>query len=527
MRDILFRDAFLLVALLSLASVQARAQAPVAPRSPAIAHSQLDATSSSEAASAEQASAKVARTEVQRLSTDPLAAVPLPTEQLATTPHFSREQRIRDQWPARVEPRQELPTARTLDYDFSEVEVSDIVGWLEWLGVELPVTASGTLSGWLWGQRGTGGWFTFRDYRIEGEVTSPKLRLDRWEIEQAALRFGYAQGDWYIGQLRGSVRSASSDVRIGQADLAAKIPADPAGRIETLGSIEQVDLSALLGAFDVDVDLDTGIGTLRITGNAPRSSADDLSRWDATAVLQLTDVSITNLPRAELRAEASLHSGEWSLVRGQLDWLAQPLQITGSGRIDNDLPFRVALQGEDIALSQLLIDFGQATYANALTGSVSVSAEANGNATRGLATAEARITAPELLVLEQSVQALQTAITLNDQGVRVQITSAEIAGGRLTGSSHWTTPAQFAKGPPTAVDLQLAQLDLSQLSERIMPTSVAGVASGFLAFASERSGAESSVDLYRSCNSHPPTSPVVPCTGTSAKGNCEFETSSC
>lgn len=506
MRVIHFRNGFVLFVILSLASAQVRAQAPVAPPSSEILHSQSGATTSSDSASSaatnsEGASAKDARTMAERLPVDLNSKAQITTERPAITAQFLKEQGIRDQWPAGVGPRQELPTARTLDYDFSEVEVSDIVGWLEWFGVELPVTASGTLSGWLWGQRGTGGWFTFSDYRIEGEVSSPKLTLDRWEIDQAALRFGYAGGVWYIGQLRGSVRSGSSDVCIGQADLAAKIPTDPTGRIETLGSIEQVDLSALLGAFDVDLDLDTGTGTLRLTGNAPRSSADDLANWAASAILQLTEVSIRELPQAELRTEARLNSGEWSLVRGQLDWLAQPLQIMGSGRIDNDLPFRIALQGEDIALTQLLNDFGQATYANELTGSVAVSAEATGNATRGVAAASAQLTAPELLVLEQRVQALQTTITLNDQGVRLQLTSAEIAGGSLTGSSHWTSPAQFAEGPPTTIDLQLDQLDLSQLSRRIMPTSIAGVASGILAFASQRSEAASERRFWRSSGS--------------------------
>ncbi|MEZ6079425.1 MAG: hypothetical protein R3C56_28275 [Pirellulaceae bacterium] len=91
-------------------------------------------------------------------------------------------------WPAGVVARDTLPTERAYNYNFNEVDVSKLEGWLKWFGYELPAKFSGNVSGWIWAQRSGCGWFDVANYRLEGEVESPQLLIESWTLEQARLR---------------------------------------------------------------------------------------------------------------------------------------------------------------------------------------------------------------------------------------------------------------------------------------------------------------------------------------------------
>ncbi len=393
-----------------------------------------------------------------------------------------------EQWPAGVTPRQGLPSARSLDYEFEDVDVEDIEGWLNWFGVELPVAADGKLSGWVWGQRGTSGWFTFSDYRVEGEIRSPNLQLDRWQVENAALRFGYASGNWYVGQLTGTVRAEESDAVIGQANLAARIPTDPAAGLATEGVLEQVDLSELLKAFNVDFQLSSGEGNLRFHGTAPLATANDLSRWNMDATLQLEKVAIEGIPEGNLKTSARLADGRWTILRGELNWLDEPIGIEGNGELKDDFPFRLAINASNLSLPHLLNDFGQSEFAAALDGQIQISARTTGTATTGLETATAEIASDQLLVLDQSIRQLLVDLSLNDGSIQLELASAEVAGGRMSGRSDWLFPIEQSGSVPNYVRLQVEQVDLTQLSQKIVPVSLVGTADGEVSFATAASG---------------------------------------
>ena len=87
-------------------------------------------------------------------------------------------------WLAAVE-RSALPKERAFTYEFKDVEIASLERLLKLARVDLPVKIEGKLSGWLWVQGAASGWLRFNDYRLEGEITSPLLNIDRWQIEQA------------------------------------------------------------------------------------------------------------------------------------------------------------------------------------------------------------------------------------------------------------------------------------------------------------------------------------------------------
>lgn len=382
-------------------------------------------------------------------------------------------------WPAGIAPRLELPTARSVDYDFSNVDVTRIESWLSWFGIELPVSASGKLSGWLWAQRGTSGWFTFKDYRVEGYVSSPRLQLEQYSVEAAELRFGYAGGDWYIGRLNGIVKPKDEGAVIGEASLQAKIPTSAAQLLETSGTIQSVDIGPLLRSLGVDLELknDAG-GALKYSGRVPLAQASDLRAWTANAALRLDSLQLPDLPPASLIATAELARGAWSVVDGTVIWLDQPIRVIGGGQLSGDYPYDFSLQGKELSLSQALQTFGLLDLASQLSGSLNLDAKLSGDAVQGVAKADIIAQAP--LVEYQSLQFAQIDLrgAYHPQSITLELLRADYAGGLLDATSSWRSLEQLAQGYPDSLQLTLQGLQLNQLPADWLPLDLEGIATG-------------------------------------------------
>ncbi|MCA9131737.1 MAG: hypothetical protein KDA45_01215 [Planctomycetales bacterium] len=380
----------------------------------------------------------------------------------------------RQRWPAGVQPREQLPTARAVDYDFSDVAVRDIERWLRWLGQGLPVEASGELSGWLWAQRSAQGWFNLRDYRLEGSITSPELKLDRWIVKAARLRFGYAAGNWYVGRLQGSVHLAGSDATLGNVDVAVKLPAVAAELLEVSGKIAQVDLNELLHAFAIDPQIDgsgealRGSGALSFSGSVPRQAAAQLPNWTAVAKLQLSGVAIGELTPATLAATAELKQGNWTIGEGQVAWGSRPMQITGKGRIADDFPFRFALSSEALALENVLRELQQNNLADQLAGQAAVQAEIWGASEVGIGGAQVDVTSDAVMYQGQRLEQLAIRGSYQPQQFILQILSGQYAGGRLSGTSQWASLDQITSGLPHSLHFSLEDLQLERLDELLL-----------------------------------------------------------
>ena len=148
-------------------------------------------------------------------------------------------------WPASYGDRASLPKEHAYSYEFADVQISSIEKWLAWARIRLPVSVSGELSGWLWGQRSQNGWLNFRGYRLEGEISSPKLVLDNWYIAGAKLRFGYIDDSWYISKLTGDLSTAKSLEVIGTATISATIDNAAPRLLRVTGTFDDAKLQHL------------------------------------------------------------------------------------------------------------------------------------------------------------------------------------------------------------------------------------------------------------------------------------------
>ncbi len=392
-------------------------------------------------------------------------------------------------WPAGVLRRSDLPRA-TVGYEFSDVSIERINGWLEWAGVELPVELDGQVSGWFWMRRSSEGWTNWREYRIEIGLESPQLDISGWPIQTAKLRLGYAAGDWYVGSLSGNVlspekkRVASVDVR-GRITTSQDMP-----QVHLTGKVERASLDHLFEPFGLDALHTLGAAELDLLAQNTLREAADPDTWLLAATAKTSGIevfggSVSGPMRVPLldtiTAELKVNRGRWNmdaLVRGQ-SIAAEPVSAS---RLSGESAVRLSavgfgttgktwdLQGLDYSLSveTKRLELGQiseVTERLPVAGEASASALAEGSVREGLSRVAIEIPSTDLEMYGQTVQGLSARFAYlaseGQAGVpRFEIDIDAIAGGSLSATFGWASMAELTEFPKSGV-ISVQHVDLS------------------------------------------------------------------
>ncbi len=397
----------------------------------------------------------------------------------------------REGFAAGVSTRGNLPTERTLDYDFDDVSIDSIEGWLRWVNVDLPVDVSGDVSGWLWAQRSAKGLFNFSDYWIEGELNSPTLTVDQWTIDAANWRFGYRNGTWYVGQLKGKVTPPNQTISAGQVNLAGKLPTDANAELQLYGEVANVNLESLLNGFAVTLPISNRGGTLSVEASVPFDRYRDLQNWTADAQLRLDDVALPTLQDPVLvTASAELREGNWKIDPANLSLQSDqsaklPIRITAGGPLKAPWQFSVEASSDDIEVNELLQQLNLQQFVVGGQGSVGVSAVAEGDAERGIQSGEFEVEAAALNVDEQKVRGLSLSGKLQDNAASARFQLASILNGTAVGSVNWNDLRLNQEGTPNRISFTLNNINLGAIKLPALTGRISGIASGRVEFESE------------------------------------------
>ena len=408
-----------------------------------------------------------------------------------------------DVLPAGTVDRQALPVERAYQYEFDDVQVSQIEGWLKWLRYELPVDVSGQVSGWLWAQRSSKGWLNFSDYRVEGEIESPQLLVDSWMVEQASLRFGYIDGVWYVGRLAGRVsQSALANQEpqrvIGQAQLRASLPMASPRLLRIAGNVDQILLQPLLDAFelrsDVDIEIDNAPGQLVFEGQVPLAAAADIGQWKLAGQIDVDPVRLqvggrVDLPELSLVSPLRLEAGQWTLTQAQVGVADQTLQVDAQGNLnDVRLPYALSASGQNVDLAAVIAAFSSATLDSPerlpmVEGPVGLIGRMTGSVSEGLQSASFEVSATEILAVGERFTKVRLLANVpidagELQGLEVQLQQANLMGSSLRGLVTWSSVAELARGVPSRIALDFEQLDLGGLEPARLPIALRGIADG-------------------------------------------------
>ncbi len=390
-------------------------------------------------------------------------------------------------WPAGVEARRDLSRKRSYDYEFSRISVQTLQTWLGRIGIEIPVDLDGELSGWVWVQRSANGWLDIGNYKLEGEIRSPDLKIDKWLIKEARVRFGYAGGNWYVGKISGEFRSVGGGSSIGIADANAKILTASNSVVEIAAKVDRIDLKALLGSFGLEIDIENSGGSVSLVGAVPIANISDLSKWKASAEVAVDDVV---LPWIESRGKAfaslKLDDAKWEVTDSRVKVAGQDVKLAGTGVLNADLPFELSLVSSDIDASQLLRQLKNPDLAKQLDGSIQLTAKVDGTQSRGIAHAVATIESAFLDVRSQPIKNLKVVADYTPARIQLDIATAELAGGTVGGFAAWQNANDVIRGIPSEAALKIKTVELDDLVLVELPIPIGGQASGVLSFGTKK-----------------------------------------
>ncbi len=380
-------------------------------------------------------------------------------------------------FPVGIVPRAKLGSEKSFDYEFNDISVPTLQKWLNRIGVKLPVKLDGALTGWVWIERDKS-WFDIAGYRVEGAIAAPMLSINDWNVSDARLRFGYLNGTWYVGSLRGAVASPIDKTQIGQFNTSARITTDQYANANVNVGIDQVQLRPLLAALGLEFDFDNKNGSLKLNVTVPLDTADQVKTWTATGSTEVTEFRSTLVQSAgNTTADLSLAEGKWEVKNGVLDIALQKIKFSGSGDLAGNAPFSLNAAGTSINATQLLEQINQTELAGQITGAVTLNALLSGDRIAGVTTAEAEVQSESLILFGETVARLKAHTQYRDARALLNIVSATIADGQVSGTLQWETAADIVNGLPASASLTVARVDLAKL-KLINQNELRGVATG-------------------------------------------------
>ncbi len=386
-------------------------------------------------------------------------------------------------WTPAELPRSELPSERTYDYEFSDLEIASIEKWLDWFSVELPIALDGEVSGWLWVQRSEKGWLNLADYRVEGELRSPLLNVESWNISDATVRLGYWKGRWRLGQLAGDITSEDGKQPVGRVAVEANIPAKQprilSAEIKAIG----IQLAPVLRALDVDVGITHAPAKALLSAKAPLQSVGDLTTWSATGRVEFSELAIGPV-KGSAATDFVMAKGRWRTEREAFLLGGSELDLSADGELSGECPFGVQLASSVINLNRLLVGAVEKSAAIiGLQGDLRVSGGLSGNVASGLERIELGAASELVQYAEASLRELNVSVhTLEKIGGKLPVEIAfsareDITSGRVSGELLWDSIGQLGSAMPVVATADLSELDIGGLSY-LAGVDVAGTISG-------------------------------------------------
>ena len=380
-------------------------------------------------------------------------------------------------------PKQQLPKLRALDYEFDDVRIATILSWLRRVSVEPPVPLTGTVSGWLWAQAPASGWWRVGDYRVEGEVTSPLLGVDRFAIRAARVRFGYQQGLWTIGAAQGQIEtdgSAQPSQQLGQAQLSATLPTNTRSNAHVEGELSSVQLANLLETFGLEKNVPQGLARATFRIDTPLANLSTPLAWTATGHISANDLQWANLSGLTIDSDVGLRDEVLSLTRTQVRLpgpTAQALTLSGQLKLRDAYEWQVQLPNQSVQLNELLFRYFMptgTTLNNLPTGTMQLAGKISGMLTPWSAQYALQVSNGQLAWLGNLFSNVNTKLSMTSNGLAIESLTLQAANGSLAGAATFTTNLD----EPLNITLNYRQIDLSTLRAPIELPNMSGRVSG-------------------------------------------------
>jgi hypothetical protein len=297
----------------------------------------------------------------------------------------------------------------TTQFSQRQVNLERLARTLARLGIELPVTLSGTAT--VEGSVGypRGGFLAPRRYRVEAVIASPRLVIEGVELDNVRAALLYQDGVARLREL--SFRVPQGDQPPGQIAGSADLPLSPAGDLTTQLTVTRLPVERLLAAFPGLENLAQGRLSGEIRGSVDPGQMTDPAAWRLTGNVNLENVTSQGLPPLHALAQLQAENGVLSLSR--LDGVMRSAKFGGFGRMALTAPYRYNL---DVLLNDPQIGWVNDLPADlrppvTLQGTLRLSGRVRGQLEPFLWRLESEAVATQLRVGESNLAALSGDVT--------------------------------------------------------------------------------------------------------------------
>lgn len=376
-------------------------------------------------------------------------------------------------WPASTAGRDEVEGRATAFYEFSDVQLSKIIAWIEWFRFDVPVSIDGSISGWVAVESLGSNWLSVGNYRLEGNLQSNALMLSDWTISNATLRFGVSEGNWYVSRIAGSAKKEEKE--IGRLFAHAKIGFQKNNRILMEGNLDGVELTPFLEFLLPIANLSGTVEATEFSLDIPLNSASDLKTWSASVLLKnlivstaqswalnnAENASATQLTSMAERSTLVLDNGQWRLDETKIALAEQKFTVGAFGEIAASYSFRVNFQSDQVKLQSALLSTGFGESLN-LGGDAEIQAHLEGDAVVGIKNADVSLTSKEISVGELTVNGIELLAKLRGNSLSLVCQNSRFASGVVKAVVNWNDWRK-ASVFPQKLHLDVTGIDLAQL----------------------------------------------------------------
>ena len=401
----------------------------------------------------------------------------------------------------------ENPRTVTRTISVDDVDVATLLGRLEYVGLELPFEATGTISAALTGTLNLGRITDSSAQVLEGRISSPRLTVAGLTVTELSAALTYRGGDLTLDELnfrvpppapaKDAAKRPAEDAGTGTAKRlpagtvtgSAKITDVPDGLFTAELTVDGVPLAVLLPRLGVPALVSGGSASGTVSARVPAPKIRDAAAWDATGDLTLRGVDLAGRTLETAAAELTLKENRFTLA--DLAAVIEGHGVTGGAGVTLDAPFpftaKLQLPGADAAdLGRLL---GELAPDLAATGRYAARVNATGtvdplryDARGALRGGPLTVEGVALRSLSADVAATPDAVSLTS--LAADLGTAENPGGSLAGS----VKVGLTGAQKFSADLTLDAVDLAALPPLAEATGgpVAGTVTGDLKVSGSR-----------------------------------------
>lgn len=355
---------------------------------------------------------------------------------------------------------------------------ADVAQLVERLKLQLPFTVTGRLTLHVKVSLPLTGIRDMRTYRVEGEVSSPRLTVEGTDLDRLEVRLRYRDGIARLDRLTGEIPRAKAGARPGTFSGSARFPFIPRGDLSLHVQFDDIDVPDALRSIPALATNTQGAVSGVLDGTVRGGDLGDPQAWDITGSARSPAIKAYGAElrdfAGELRFEKSILKTR--IVRGVLEGGA----ISGTAQVSATAPYRYEahLGIRDLLLSRLKELNPGFRPPLPLGGTAALHADATGTLSPFTFKASGTGNGAGVEAAGATVKEATFTWDLDPDRLRISKLDGELYGGKIAGTAQVPLQANAAG----TLDLRFSDVDTAGLSRDLhgLPLRLSGEASGSL-----------------------------------------------